>query len=146
MPLISHTVSDVVGCDIDHKRKLTTTIKSFYVSILSKDRECLTKLPHLLLLEIILITALCLKGVQAAGPPPVICTADQYISQLANVSTFQTSATLLASVLVTLGGAPRNSTVFVPTDAAWTKFRSVNGAFLPSYRRNNIQQWGSSPQ
>lgn len=71
-------------------------------------------------------TALCaLRAVQGAHDDK--CTADEYIKHVAAVPGWSTSATLLGSVLSIMGGNGNNSTVFLPTDAAWAAFRAENG-------------------
>jgi uncharacterized surface protein with fasciclin (FAS1) repeats len=68
------------------------------------------------------------NGVAAA------CTQAQFVSAVANVSDLQTSSSLLSGALATIG-ARSNSTVFLPTDSAWTKFRAANGVSAPDANR-----------
>ena len=55
------------------------------------------------------------------------CDAGNFTQGAANISSLQTSSQLLPTTLSILG-APSNSTVFLPTDAAWAAFRAANGA------------------
>ena len=62
-----------------------------------------------------------------SGQATLGCDAGNFTQGVANISNLQTSAQLLNNTLSFLG-APSNSTVFLPTDAAWASFRAANGA------------------
>lgn len=78
------------------------------------------------------VLAVLLASVGAHAAP---CTPDEYVAQVATVPTLTTSATLLGVVLAIMGGAPTNSSVFLPTNAAWEAFRAENGASAPDVNR-----------
>ena len=59
------------------------------------------------------------------------CTASEFVALVANFTNLQTSASLLDSAIPVIG-VPNNSTLLLPTDAAWTAFRATNGAPKPS--------------
>ena len=59
------------------------------------------------------------------------CSRSEFITAVAGLPGMQTSASLLNSTIPVIG-VPNNSTLLLPTDAAWTAFRDVNGALRPS--------------
>ncbi len=63
---------------------------------------------------------------QVASGQALGCDAGNFTQGVANISNLQTSSQLLSNSLGFLG-APSNSTVFLPTDAAWAAFRAANG-------------------
>lgn len=79
---------------------------------------------------LILVLCTLLAGANASS-----CTSTEYLKQVAAVSELKTSAALLAGVLDIMGGSPENSTVFLPTGAAWAAFRKLNGASAPDLNR-----------
>ena len=66
---------------------------------------------------------------QAVPAQGLGCDPATFIQGVVNISDLQTSSGLLASSLSIIG-APNNSAVFLPTDAAWAAFRATNGATL----------------
>ena len=59
------------------------------------------------------------------------CSASNFISAVGGIPGLQTSASLLNSTIPVIG-VPNNSTLLLPTDAAWAAFRAANGALRPS--------------
>lgn len=81
------------------------------------------------------LLAILLATVSFTGAHAIGCTADAFLLKVAAVPNLQTSATLLGGVLAIMGGPPTNSTVFLPTDAAWAAFKKVNGKSAPDQNR-----------
>ena len=61
-----------------------------------------------------------------AGLVGAACTADEFVAGVDNVTDLEISAGLLNGTLPILG-VPSNSTILLPTDAAWSTFQETYG-------------------